>query len=482
MSISTEEKSTGRCIWTPTPKQTEFLASSFQELLYGGAAGGGKSDALLIDALGLGQGAVLWSRYRAILFRRTFPELEELVDRSREIYPNVAPGAFYHKTDHEWIFPSGAKIIFGYMDNDDHRFKHQGQEYQWVGWDELTHWATPVCYKYLLGRLRSINPKIKCFTRAATNPGGAGHSWVKEHWNVQNDGKPTQFVHVDEINGEEARSSRQFIPAKLDDNPYLSSSGYREMLLKLPERERKKLLEGRWDVLEGQFFANWDPVHHIVDPFPIPPAWPRWRALDWGKSRPYSVGWYAMDPDGVIYRYRELYGWGGEANLGTHESPKTVGERILEIEKEEAGHGIVFRNNPADHNCWYSRGEEVTIIELFGNKGPGVTWQPSKAGPGSRINGWNVCNERLEQGTFKVFSNCLHFIRTVPVLQVDDKKPEDLDTHMEDHVADEWRYSLVSRHRFETEERDKPKPLYMSFDYIIEMDEEDTPTRSPYRL
>ena len=143
--LTKEQRKEGECLWSPTDKQQEFLSSSFDEVLYGGSAGGGKSDALLIDALGLQQNALRWNRYKAILFRKTFPELGELVDRSKAIYPLIFPGATYSMAEHEWRFPSGAKILFGYMDKDEDRYKHQGSEYQWVGWDELTHWSNPVC-------------------------------------------------------------------------------------------------------------------------------------------------------------------------------------------------------------------------------------------------------------------------------------------------------------------------------------------------
>jgi len=463
------------CIWTPTEKQSEFLSSSYDEVLYGGAAGGGKSDSLLIDCLGLNQNALNWSRYRAILFRKTFTELSELVDRSKEIYPSIFPGAIYNTTDHEWRFPSGAKVIFSYMDKDDDRFAHQGREYQYVAWDELTHWASPVCYKYLQSRTRSVNPNIRCYTRATTNPGGRGHAWVKEHWRIAHDGSGTNFVHVDHVRNKDggwdpARSFRQFIPALLNDNPHLSNSGYREMLMKLPEKDRLKLLDGRWDIVEGQFFTNWDPNRHIVEPFKIPLDWPRWRAMDWGKTRPYSVGWYTIDPDGVIYRYKELYGWGGEPNVGTSESPKMISKKIDDMEKYERAEGVKFRNNPADQSCFHSRGEGITIIELFSDQG--ILWNPSKGGPNSRVNGWNVVNQKLHDGTLKVFSNCKHLIRTLPSLQVDQSRPEDVDTNMEDHAADELRYALVSRHKYNPKLAGKQRHANMSMDYILELDDQ----------
>ena len=314
----------------------------------------------------------------------------------------------------------------------------------------LTHWATPVCYKYLQSRTRSTNPKVRCFTRATTNPGGRGHAWVKKYWQIPNDGLGTKFAHVERVGKHKAVSFRQFIPARLEDNPYLNESGYREMLLRMPENERKKLLDGRWDVVEGQFFTIFDPEKHIVKPFKIPSHWPRWRAMDWGSTKPYSVGWYTIDPDGVIYRYRELYGWGGEADVGTKESVRQVCQKMHEMEKEEKAKGIEFRNSPADCSS----------------------------------NGWVVCTQFFENGKFKVFDNCKHFIRTVPEMQVDPAKPEDIETkYQEDHVADEFRYSLVSRHRFVKAPPKPSRPDYMSFDYIVAMDEKDRASdRSIYRF
>jgi hypothetical protein len=482
MALTAEEEKGAECIWSPTGKQREFLGASYDEVLYGGSAGGGKTDAMLIDMLGLGQNALNWSRYRAILFRRTFPELSELVDRSREVYPAIYPGATYVSSEHEWRFPSGAKIMFGYMDKDEDRFRHQGIEYQWVGWDELTHWATPVCYKYLQSRTRSTNPDVRCFTRATTNPGGRGHAWVKKYWQIPNDGLGTKFADVHKVGKHKAVSYRQFIPARLEDNPFLNESGYREMLMRMPDKERKKLLDGRWDVVEGQFFTIWDPAKHIVKPFAIPRAWPRWRAMDWGSTKPFSIGWYAMDEDGVVYRYRELYGWGGEADVGTQQSPRQVSKIIHEYEKDEKSQGVEFKNNPADCSMWYARGEGVTVGELFKNEG--VSWVPTKSGPGSRSNGWVVCNDALETGKFKVFDTCEHFIRTVPIMQIDPARPEDVETkYQEDHVADEWRYAMVSRHKFKKQEAKPSRPGYMTYDYIVQMDEQDrADSRSVYRF
>ncbi|MEE8405061.1 MAG: terminase, partial [candidate division Zixibacteria bacterium] len=204
-----------------------------------------------------------------------------------------------------------------------------------------------------------------------------------------------------------------------------------------------------------------------------------WRAMDWGKTRPYSVGWYTVDPDGVVYRYKELYGWGGEPNVGTSESPKMIAKKIIDMEKHERAAGLKFQNNPADQSCFYSRGEGITIIELFRDEG--ILWTPSKGGPNSRINGWNVVNQMLHDGTLKVFSNCRHLIRTLPSLQIDQTKPEDVDTNMEDHAADELRYSLVSRHKYRPGLSPTTRHAYMSMDYMLDLDD-DSVKKSIYRF
>ena len=169
-------------LWQPTDKQGEFLSAPEDEVLYGGAAGGGKSDALIIDALGLQQSAILWPGYRAIIFRRTFPELRELIDRTRVIYPVAIPGAVFSESNREWTFPSGAKVEFGYLESEADRFRYQGRQFQYIGWDEMTQWATDTGYSYLLSRLRTVNPAVKCYVRATCNPGGIGHVWVKQRY------------------------------------------------------------------------------------------------------------------------------------------------------------------------------------------------------------------------------------------------------------------------------------------------------------
>jgi hypothetical protein len=247
-------------IWQPTPRQSAFLACDDFEVLYGGAAGGGKSDALLIDALCLQHGGPDNRNHRAVLFRRSFPELRDLIDRSRELYPAIVPGAEYNQTEKVWTFPSGAKIEFGYLQHDSDRFKYRGRAWNYIGFDELTLWPTPTCYLYLFSRCRSSDRTLPRYIRATTNPDGPGQKWVMERWGIQEDGKETR-VPVDIVDDEQGVVTtmyRRFIPARLADNPHLSGTGYREALLQMEPEERDALLNGLWRGIKvkGAYYAD----------------------------------------------------------------------------------------------------------------------------------------------------------------------------------------------------------------------------------
>ncbi len=253
-------KSTEEIVWQPTARQTAFLACGDFEVLYGGAAGGGKSDALLIDALCLQFDATNNAHHRAVLFRRSFPELRDLIDRSLEIYPQIIEGAKYNQTEKVWTFPSGAKVEFGYLQHDNDRLKYRGRAWNYIGFDELTLWPTSTCYLYLFSRCRSSDKSIPRYIRATTNPDGPGQKWVMERWGIQADGQETNIPVdlVDDEAGIVTTLRRRFIPARLSDNPHLSGTGYREALLQLDPEEREALLKGLWkgSKVKGAYYLN----------------------------------------------------------------------------------------------------------------------------------------------------------------------------------------------------------------------------------
>lgn len=240
--------------WEPTEKQTEFLAASEDEVLFGGGAGGGKSAGLVVDALGLHQRAVANPRYRALLIRRTFSELRDLIDRAQALYPCVSAGAKYHEQSKEFRFPSGAAVEFGYLAADSDRFQYQGREFQYVGFDELTLYSSPVAWEFMRSRLRTSDENLTCFMRATCNPGGVGGAWVQDYWRIPDDGSASKFS----LQVGDKTIWRRFIPARLSDNPFLANSGYRERLMSLSAMDRRALLEGRWDVTEipGQVYKT----------------------------------------------------------------------------------------------------------------------------------------------------------------------------------------------------------------------------------
>lgn len=240
-------------LWQPTERQSAFLAASEDEVLYGGAAGGGKTDALVIDALGLQHKAIDHPDYRALILRRTYPELAEVVDRTKAIYPHVCRGSVY--VDGEWRFPSGARIEFGYLDRDADTQRYQSRQFQWIGWEELAQWPSPYSYTYMLSRLRRPDRMdIPCYCRATCNPDGMGARWIAERWQIQPSGESTR--HETKV-GDRTFSLR-FIASRLDDNPHLAKTGYREQLMRLPDDIRHALLDGRWDAptVQGAIYAE----------------------------------------------------------------------------------------------------------------------------------------------------------------------------------------------------------------------------------
>ena len=413
--------------------QTSFLASAEREVFYGGARGGGKSYAMLVDPLRYCHKA----QHRALLIRRSMPELRDMITHSQRLYSRAFKGARWREQEKEWRFPSGARIEFGYAENMTDVLRYQGQSYTWIGVDELPQYPTPDVYNFLRSSLRSVDPEIPVYMRATGNPGNIGSQWVKEMFVDPSEPNKAFNVSIDTPTGIR-KISRRFIPAKLQDNPYLmQTDDYYIMLASLPEVQRKQFLEGDWSAFENSSFPEFNKTTHVVDPFEIPRGWSRFRSADWGYSSNACCLWFAIDWDNNLWVYRELY----TKKITADEFAK----KVLEAEQ-----GEFMRYGVLDSSTWAKRGDVgPSIAETMIQEG--CKWRPSDRSPKSRINGKLEIHKRLKvhekdnEPTLKVFSNCVNLIRTLPLLPLDKNNPEDVDTDAEDHAYDALRYGCMSR-------------------------------------
>jgi len=426
--------------------QESFINAPEREVLYGGAAGGGKSFALLIDPLRYCD----YAEHSALILRRTNDELRELIHKSTEIYPKFYPGAKWSERKSQWTFPSGARIWLTYLEQDKDVLRYQGQSFSYVGFDELTQYPTSFPWDYLRSRLRSINPNIQVSMRATTNPGGPGHSWVKKmfidpatpnksFWARDLDTKEVLRYPKGHSREGDPLFQRRFIPASLKDNPYLYNTGdYETMLLSLPEVQRKQLLYGSWDIAEGAAFSEFDRSIHVTTPYKVPSNWRKFRACDYGYGSYSAVLWFAVTPDDTLVVYRELY---VRKVLAIE-----LARLILNLESEDGtiSYGVL------DSSCWHKRGDtgpslaEQMIME-------GCRFRPSDRSKGSRVSGKNEVHRLLsvdedtDMPGIQIFNTCTNLISQLPIIPLDKRNPEDVDTHAEDHLYDALRYGIQSR-------------------------------------
>ena len=429
--------------------QTEFLASGEREVLYGGAAGGGKSYAMLADPLRF----MGHPSFSGLLLRHTNEELRELVWKSQEMYPKIWPGIKWSERKMQWVAPSGARLWFSYLDRDEDVMRYQGQAFSWIGFDELTQWNTPFAWDYMRSRLRSTAPDLPIYMRATTNPGGPGHQWVKKMFiDPSPPGKAFHATSIDtgkmltyptgHSRAGEPLFKRRFIPAMLTDNPYLYDQGdYEAMLLSLPEHQRKQLLEGNWDVAEGAAFPEFNRSIHVSQPFDIPRNWVKFRSCDYGYGSYSAVVWFACSPDEQLIVYRELY---VSKVLATD-----LADMVLELEQDDGS----IRYGVLDSSCWHKRGDiGPSLAEQMIQRG--CRWRPSDRSAGSRKAGKNEIHRRLQIDEFTeeprllIFDNCTNLVAQLPSIPLDKKNPEDVDTKAEDHLYDALRYGVMSRPRF----------------------------------
>ena len=443
--------------------QTQFLAAGEREVLYGGSAGGGKSYAMLADPLRyMGHPS-----FSGLLLRHTTEELRELVWKSQEIYPKIWKGIKWSERKMQWVAPSGARLWMSYLDRDDDVLRYQGLAFSWIGFDELTQWATPFAWNYMRSRLRTASSDLPIYMRATTNPGGPGHGWVKKMFiDPAPYGKTFDATDIEtsevlkypagHSKAGQALFKRKFIPARLSDNPYLSREGdYEAMLLSLPEQQRRQLLEGDWDIKEGAAFTEFNRDIHVVEPFRIPSNWVKFRSCDYGYGSYSGVLWFAVAPSEQLIVYRELY---VSKVLATD-----LADMINDLEAEDGN----MKYGVLDSSLWHKRGDTgPSLAEQMIMKG--CRFRPSDRSKGSRVSGKNEIHRRLqvdeytEEPRIVFFDTCTNMVSQLPAIPLDKKNPEDVDTRAEDHLYDALRYGIMSRPRFSI------------FDY----DPHGTPTRS----
>ncbi len=419
----------------PSEKQKMFLRARAKHVGYGGARGGGKSWAVRTKAKLL---ALNYPGIRMLIVRRTYPEL--INNHVRILKSELKSIAKYNDKDKILIFGNGSTINFTYCAKDKDLDRLQGLEFDVIFLDEATQ-LSEYQMQSITACMRGVNafPKRIYYT---CNPGGQGHGYIKR---IFIDRKFREGENPEEY---------EFIQALVTDNTALMASqpDYIRQLDALPPKLRAAWRDGAWDVFQGQFFEEFvdNPKSyeervgtHVIAPFTPPKRWKRFRSFDWGFAKPFSVGWWVMDEDGILYRILELYGCTDTPNEGVRWMPDKVFEEIHRIEQEHPylkGQRIEGVADPAIWDASTGKSIADTAAEHK------VYFTP---GDHTRIPGWMQVHYRLafdEHGIpmMYVFSTCKAFIRTMPLLVYSDTRPEDLDTSMEDHVADEVRYLCMS--------------------------------------
>lgn len=443
-----------------TKKQQQFINSEAFETLFGGAAGGGKSYGQLVDGLLY---ALKYKKSKQIIFRSTFADLEKsLIRVSLDIYPLSI--ADYNSSKHTWKFNNGSIIDFGYIQYEKDVYQYQSAEYDVIRFDELTHF-TEFMYTYMISRCRGANPYPKRI-KSSTNPGGVGHSWVKERF--IDIGEPN-IIHTCKLEtGEEV--TRTFIPSLVTDNKFMLKydPDYIKRLDALPEKERKALKYGDWDIYDGMFFPEFKRRIHVIEPFQIPEHWNRYIAMDYGLDM-FAVLFVAIDTKGKAYVYNEIH----KPNLIVSEARQTL-KSIMRHYK--------YKYIYAPPDLWNrNRDTGKSTAELFWEGGIDLTKASN-----NRIAGWlnvkewlkvrKVRNEQTgeiyEDSDLKIFSNCINLIKYLPQLQHDEKEPNDVATepHEPTHITDALRYFCVSRTAPTKEVKNVEKTFNFDFEKPVQKD------------
>lgn len=426
-------------IWAPQERQAAFLRSTALECLYGGGMGSGKSDSILAGAVAQHENP----QHRALILRRSFPQLRDLISRSHALYGPL--GGQFRTQEKTWSFPSGSIIEFNFIERDEDKWNFQGRAFNYIAWDELTQWpgdssdgVGEVCngaYLFMLTRLRATEGSgLRLQFVSSCNPGGVGGVWVQQRFGIPDSGESSE--RLDPVTGHR----RQFISARLSDNRFLSGTTYAIQLTALSRSDQARLIDGRWDQTDGAVFSEFNARVHICEPFAVPPSWKIWRGCDDGFRSPCCVLWGARDPIyDVVYIVHELY----EAGL----TPEALGRAVVEIDNIFAPRqvpGVIDSASFADHT---GTGGRATVM----NRMYGTRWEPVEKNAASRLAGKAAIHSRLavrkdtgEPG-IRIFKTCQHLAHDLPRLTYA-AVGEDVDSDVSfDHSYDALRYLLNRR-------------------------------------
>lgn len=435
-----------RLPYKPQPKQNVFHSATADVVLFGGSAGPGKTTALLMDALIY---VLEHPGSTANLMRRTFPELEaSLIKKSLEMFPPEI--CRYNSAKHQWTIDAGGDtpsyVVFTHCERADDVQKHRSAEWQYLGIDESTSFSQDML-DFLYTRVRSSASGVKCKIRLCSNPGLLGHGAHKKYFGI-GERKPYETWRPARAPGDKYDPpTRCFIPATIFDNPALLANdpGYLARLEALPEATKRMLLYGDWEGFSGQFFTEFDRAKHVVQPFPLPRHWKRFRSIDFGFDKPFSCHWHAIDERGHCYTYREVY----KRGLRDKEQAKLIKSVSVHqgVDQGAAGEPEEFEFTVGDPSQM-QRSKDTGVTTQQNYHAEGV---PVFPGSNARVPGWMAMRNWLAidpaTGTpfWHIFTTCPELVREIEEAVYDPSVPEDLDTRGSDHAIDECRYFFMAR-------------------------------------